>query len=191
MKLVKQLQLHLEEVIMNYKIYDGAKIINRDNLTIGLNSQIDDFVFFNCGEESVLGSFVHIASFCSIIGGGKLYMGDFSGLSAGCRIITGSDDFLGGGLTNPTVPKEYTNVKTSTVRIGKHVILGTNVTVLPGVTIGEGAAVGAGALVRKDLEPWTIYVGVDCKPIKTRPSDKILSLEKELLEELGIELKPI
>lgn len=174
---------------MNYKIYDSAKIINRDNLTIGHNSQIDDFVFFNCGEESVLGNFVHIASFCSIIGGGKLYMGDFSGLSAGCRIITGSDDFLGGGLTNPTVPKEYTNVKTSTVRIGKHVILGTNVTVLPGVTIGEGAAVGAGALVRKDLEPWTIYVGVDCKPIKARPSDKILSLEKKLLEDLGIDLE--
>lgn len=176
---------------MNYKIYDDAKIINRDKLIIGDNSQIDDFVFLNCGEETLLGSFVHIASFCSIIGGGKLYMDHFSGLSAGCRIITGSDDFLGGGLTNPTVPKEYTNVKTSTVRIGKHVILGTNVTVLPGVTIGEGAAVGAGALVRKDLEPWTIYVGVDCKPIKIRSSDKILSLEKELLKELGIELKPI
>lgn len=176
---------------MNYKIYDGAKVINRDNLEIGGNSQIDDFVFFNCGEESVIGSFVHISSFCSIIGGGKLYMDHFSGLSAGCRIITGSDDFLGGGLTNPTVPEKYTNVKTSTVRIGKHVILGTNVTVLPGVTIGEGAAVGAGALVRKDLEPWTIYVGVDCKPVKARPSNKILALEKELLAELGIDLKPI
>ncbi|WP_114700210.1 acyltransferase [Psychrobacter proteolyticus] len=174
---------------MNYKIYDGAKIINKDNLTIGFNSQIDDFVFFNCGEESILGSFVHIAAFCSIIGGGKLYMGDFSGLSAGCRIITGSDDFLGGGLTNPTVPKKYTNVKTSTVRIGKHVILGTNVTVLPGVTIGEGAAVGAGALVRKDLEPWTVYVGIDCKPIKARPSTKILALEKRLLKDLGLDLE--
>ncbi|CAN6959974.1 Chloramphenicol acetyltransferase [Psychrobacter okhotskensis] len=176
---------------MSYKIYDGAKIINRDNLTIGHNSQIDDFVFFNCGEESVLGSFVHIASFCSIIGGGKLYMDDFSGLSAGCRIITGSDDFLGGGLTNPTVPDKYTNVKKSTVRIGKHVILGANVTVLPGVTIGEGAAVGAGALVRKDLEPWIIYVGLDCKPLKARPSDKMLSLEKQLLADLGIDLESI
>ena len=176
---------------MNYKIYDGAKIINRENLTIGFNSQIDDFVFFNCGENSVLGSFVHIASFCSITGGGKLYMDDFSGLSAGCRIITGSDDFLGGGLTNPTVPKEYTNVKKSTVRIGKHAILGVNVTVLPGVTIGEGAAVGAGALVRKDLDPWTVYVGLDCKPVKIRPSNKILALEEQLLLDLGIKLEPI
>lgn len=176
---------------MTYKIYDDAKIVNRDKLKIGLNSQIDDFVFFNCGEESVLGDFVHIASFCSIIGGGKLHMDHFSGLSAGCRIITGSDDFLGGALTNPTVPEKYTNVKKSTVRIGKHAILGTNVTVLPGVTIGEGAAVGAGALVRKDLKPWTIYVGVDCKPLKARPSNQILALEKQLLSDLGISLESI
>lgn len=191
MKQGKQRLLHLGGTKVTYKIYDGAKIINKNNLKIGSNSQIDDFVFFNCGEKSVLGSFVHIASFCSIIGGGKLYVDHFAGFSAGCRIITGSDDFLGGGLTNPTVPEEYTNVKKSTVRIGKHVILGTNVTVLPGVTIGEGAAVGAGALVRKDLEPWTIYVGVDCKPLKTRPSDKILALEKKLLADLGIDLEPI
>lgn len=176
---------------MTYKIYDNARVINRDNLKIGFNSQIDDFVFFNCGEESVLGDFVHIASFCSIIGGGKLYMDHFSGLSAGCRIITGSDDFLGGGLTNPTVPEQYTNVKKSTITIGKHAILGTNVTVLPGVTIGEGAAVGAGALVRKNLKPWTIYAGIDCKPLKARPSDKIMALEKQLLADLGINLERI
>ena len=176
---------------MTYNIYDSAKIINKDKLKIGFNSQIDDFVFFNCGEESILGDFVHIASFCSVIGGGNLYMDHFSGLSSGCRIITGSDDFLGGGLTNPTVPEKYTNVKKSTVRIGKHAILGTNVTVLPGVTIGEGAAVGAGALVRKDLDPWTVYVGLDCKPVKIRPSNKILALEEQLLLDLGIKLEPI
>lgn len=176
---------------MTHKIYENAKIIHRDNLAIGDYSQIDDFVFFNCGKESIIGSFVHIASFTSIIGGGKFYMDHFSGLSAGCRIITGSDDFMGGGLTNPTVPAEYTNVKQSTVSIGKHAIIGSNVIILPGVTIGEGAAVGAGAIVRKNLEPWTIYVGSDCKPFKRRPSDKILSLEKKLLEEKHLNLNSI
>lgn len=169
---------------MSYKIYDLAKIINRQNLKIGYNSQIDDFVFMNAGEKTVIGDFVHIASFCSVIGGGEFYMDDFSGLSAGCRIVTGSDDFLGGGLTNPTVPTIYTNVKKSKVYIGRHAIIGTNVTILPGVNIGEGVAVGAGAIVRKNLEPWTIYVGVECKPLKSRPSHKILELEKRLLAEI-------
>lgn len=167
------------------KIYELAKIINRDKLTIDATSQIDDFVFFNAGQGSEIGQFVHISSFCSIIGGGRFYMEDFSGLSAGCRIITASDDFLGGGLTNPTVPAEFTNVKSSFVRLKKHVILGTNVVVLPGVTIGEGAAVGAGCIVRKDLEPWTIYVGADCRPIKERPRDLILAKEIELLKKIG------
>jgi len=172
---------------MKAKIYDQAKIINNDKLTIGDYSQIDDFVFLNAGKKTDIGMFVHIASFCSIIGNGRFEMEDFSGLSAGCRIITGSDDFLGGGMTNPTVPEKYTNVKTSQVIIKKHAILGTNVTVLPGVTIGEGAAVGAGCIVRKDLEPWTIYVGESCKAVKLRRKDIILENEKLLLKEYNID----
>lgn len=163
------------------KIYSTAKIIHEDHLVIADTSQIDDFVFLNAGKSTVIGDYVHIASFCSVIGGGEFYMGSFSGLSAGCRIITGSDDFLGGALTNPTVPSEYTNVKVSYVRIGKHAILGTNAVVLPGVEIGEGAAVGAGCVVRKNLEPWTVYVGQDCRPVKARPRQKILELEQLLL----------
>ncbi|WP_201582647.1 acyltransferase [Psychrobacter jeotgali] len=176
---------------MNYKIYDTAKIINKDHLTIGHDSQIDDFVFFNAGEESIIGSFVHIACSSSIIGGGKLYMDHFSALSAGCRIITGSDDFVGGYLAGPTIPKKYTNVKTSTIRIGSHAILGTNAIVMPGITIGEGAVVGAGVLVRKDLEPWTVYVGADCRPIKKRDASQVLAQRQELLDELGISLERI
>jgi galactoside O-acetyltransferase len=169
---------------MSHKIYEFAKIINKKNLIIGFNSQIDDFVFLNAGEKTIIGDFVHISSFCSVIGGGEFYMEDFSGLSAGCRIITGSDDFMGGGLTNPTVPSQYTKVKKSKVHIGKHAIIGTNVTILPGVEIGEGVAVGAGAVVRKNLDPWTVYAGFDCKPIKKRPSEKIYELESKLLEDL-------
>ena len=170
---------------MTPKIYEYAKIVNRNNLSIDFFSQIDDFVFINAGTKTEIGKFVHIASFCSIIGGGEFYMEDFSGLSAGCRIVTGSDDFTGGGLTNPTVPLEYTNVKKSFVRIKRHAIIGTNVTILPGVTIGEGAAVGAGCIVRKDLEPWSIYAGQDCRRIKSRPADLILQLEKKLFAENG------
>jgi acetyltransferase-like isoleucine patch superfamily enzyme len=46
--------------------------------------------------------------------------------------------------------------------------LGANVTLLPGVTIGQGCIVGAGSVVNKSLPPYTICVGVPCKPIKTR-----------------------
>lgn len=172
---------------MKPKIYEFAKIINSHKLFIGDYSQIDDFVFLNAGQGTTLGKFVHIASFSSIIGGGHFEMEDFSGLSAGCRIITGSDDFTGSALTNPNVPEKYTNVSLGRVTIGKHAILGTNVVVFPNVTIGEGAAVGAGTIVRKNLDPWAVYAGPDCRVIRKRESKIILELEQQLLLELSQE----
>nr|WP_256379650.1 acyltransferase [Ancylobacter sp. FA202] len=165
-------------------IYETAKIIRRENLYIGSNSQIDDFTFINAGSRTEIGRFVHIAAFSSVIGGGELVIEDFAGLSAGCRIITGSDDFAGHALTNPTVPAAFTQVVRGRVHIGKHAILGTNVIVFPNVTIGEGAALGAGCIVRKDVQPWGVYVGAECRLIKPRPSADILRLEAELLSSL-------
>ena len=171
---------------MNPKIYSWAKIVNKENFLIDYFSQIDDFVFLNAGEETKIGRFVHIASFSSVIGGGKFYMGDFSALSAGCRVITGTDDFAGGFLAGPTVPAQYTNILRAPVHIGKYALIGTNTVIFPGVSVGEGAAVGAGCIVRKNLEPWTVYVGQDCQPIKQREREPVLKLANQLLMELGL-----
>jgi len=163
-------------------VYPLAKIVGESKIEVGSCSQIDDFVFINTGIECRLGKFVHIASFCSIIGGGRFIMEDFSGLSAGCRIITGSDDFSGGFLSNPTVPSQFTNVHVSDVVIEKHAIIGTNAVIFPGVKIGEGAAVGAGGIVRKDLDPWTVYAGVNPRGVGKRDKDGILAREHALRE---------
>lgn len=166
------------------KIFDQAVIINPDNLEIGDNSHIDDFVFLNSGKKTILGKNVHISAFTSIIGGGEFIMEDFAGLSAGCRIITGSDDFTGDSLTNLTVPKEYRNITVGKVTIGKHAILGSNVVVMPNVTIGEGCIVSAGAIVNKDLEAWSIYAGYNPKKVGNRDREQVLELEQQYLEGL-------
>ena len=142
------------------RIYPWAKIIREaGNFSVGDHSQIDDFAFVNAGRRCSIGRFVHIASFVSIIGGGEFAIDDFAGLSAGVRVITGTDDYMGPFLTNPTVPREFTAYHVSYVHVGKSAIVGTNAVVFPGVTIGEGAAVGACAVVRRDLAPWGIYAG--------------------------------
>ncbi|PHR58520.1 MAG: acetyltransferase [Arcobacter sp.] len=166
------------------KIFEFAKLIyGKNNLFIGSQSQIDDFVFLNAGELCKIGRFVHISSFCSIIGGGNFIMEDFSGLSAGCRIITGSDDFKGPFLSNPTVPDSYKNVRMGSVIIRKHAIIGTNTIILPDVEIGEGTTVGANCLVNKDLEPWTIYAGSKPRKVGERDKDGVLDLERKFLKE--------
>ena len=162
-------------------IFGLAKVIGLDKLSLGLHSQIDDFCFINTGKRCEIGRNVHISSFPSIIGGGECIIEDFAGLSAGCRIITGSDDFSGPYLTNPTVPSEFKKVNLDKVIIRKHVVLGTNCIVFPGVEIGEGATVSAGAVVRKTLEPWTVYAVIKGKliAIKKRDGKAILAKEKQ------------
>ncbi|UTZ40132.1 acyltransferase [Vibrio campbellii] len=166
------------------KIYNLAKIVGEENLTLGEKSQIDDFCFINAGKKTEIGRNVHIASFTTIIGGGECFIGDFAGLSAGCRVITASDDFSGPYLTNPTVHCDFTNVKSSKVEIGRHAIIGTNSVVFPGVTIGEGCAVGAGAVIRKNLKAWTVYAVIDgkLKELKKRDMKSVLEAERKYLE---------
>lgn len=59
------------------------------------------------------------------------------------------------------------------VTLGHDVWIGHGAVILPGVTIGTGAAVGAGAVVSKDIEPFTVAVGVAARPIRDRFPDKV------------------
>jgi galactoside O-acetyltransferase len=145
--------------IPKVKTFEFTKIIGIENIDFGKNIIIDDFVLIYAKEKIEIGSYVHIASFTSISGGGSLIMEDFTAISSGCRIITGTDDFKGDGFGNSTISSEFRNITTGKICLKKFVIIGGNSSILPGVTIGEGASVGAGSVVTKNLEPWGIYIG--------------------------------
>ena len=165
-------------------VWPLAKIVSPATISVGDSVIIDDFVLIMGGARTDIGSFVHIASFVSITGGGELTLEDFVGISSGTRVFTGDDDYLGGCLTGPTVPSLYRQPIRSSVHIGKHAIIGANSVILPGIRIGEGVAIGAHSLVKQDCEPWTIYVGCPAKPIRLRPSERILELERQLRQDL-------
>jgi len=166
--------------IPNVKTFEYTKIIGIENIDFGKYVIIDDFALIYAKERMSIGNYVHIASFTSISGGGELIMEDFSGLSSGCRIITGSDDFKGGGFGNPAIAEEFRNVRIGKIHIGKFAIIGTNSVILPDVTIGEGATISAGSVVTKDLEPWGIYVGN--KRIGWRDKEEVLKNYERFLE---------
>ena len=52
------------------------------------------------------------------------------------------------------------------IRIGAHVWIGSNATILSGVSIGEWSVVAGGAVVTKDVPPMTVVGGVPARVIK-------------------------
>ena len=52
--------------------------------------------------------------------------------------------------------------------IGSDVWIGQNVLIRAGVTIGIGAVIGAGSVVTKDIEPYSIAVGVPARHVRYR-----------------------
>ncbi len=151
------------------KIYELAKIIHPEVVSIGEGTQIDDFTLINGGQGIELGRYNHIASFVSIVGGGKLITGDYVGIAAGARIITGTDHYGEGKRISPLVPLEQRHLILGTVILEKDVFIGTNAVVHPNVRIGEGAIIGSNSLVLKDVEPWTVNVGSPCRVVGQRP----------------------
>jgi UDP-perosamine 4-acetyltransferase len=63
----------------------------------------------------------------------------------------------------------------STVHVGEAAHIGAGATVRQRLRIGEGAVVGAGAVVVKDVEPWTVVIGVPARAMDRRPEQAGLS----------------
>ncbi|MEI3649871.1 MAG: acyltransferase [Dolichospermum lemmermannii FEM_B0920] len=139
--------------------FEFTKILGLENIEFGRNIIIDDFVFIYAKKPIKIGNYVHIASFTSITGGEGFIMEDFTALSSGVRIFTGTDDFKEWGFGNSTISEKYRNTQRKKIYISKFCIIGANSVILPGVTLGEGATVGAGSVVTKNLDPWGIYIG--------------------------------
>lgn len=167
----------------NVKIAKNATIIGLNNISLGDNIRIDANVVIAAYSGSLtLRNYIHIGGGCYLGCAGGITLGDFSGLSQGIRIYSGTDDYTGKSLTNPTVPNKYLKVKLAPVILGKHVIVGSGSVILPGVTIGDGSSVGALSLVTKSLDEWGVYFGIPAKKLKARSKD-MLKLEDELMLE--------
>jgi acetyltransferase-like isoleucine patch superfamily enzyme len=164
----------------DFYINEDVVIKQKDTAIFGNHVAIDKG--FYCTTEIIVGDYVHISPYCTVIGGknGKFHMQHFTGLSAGCRIICCGDDYTSGHLMNPMVPAKYRKVKNSKVIMERFSCLGSNCVVLPGVTISEGSVVGANSLVTKTTKPWTVYVGSPAREIKKRPRELSYKFASEL-----------
>ncbi|MCA0758113.1 acyltransferase [Paenibacillus sp. N4] len=89
------------------------------------------------------------------------------------RISVGHNSIIGYNttiLTHEYLIEEY---RLGDVKIGSHVMIGANTTILPGVTIGDHAVVAAGSLVHKDVPAYAFVGGNPMREI--RRGDAVVS----------------
>lgn len=162
----------------NVLISDKASIHNCSRIAIGSHVRIDDFCVLSAGAGGiVIGDYIHVAVYSSLIGAGRIVLRDFCNISSRVSIYSSNDDYSGATMTNPMVPERFKGVTHADVVVGKHVIVGSGSVLLPGITLGDGVAIGALSLVRHDCESFGIYAGVPCRRIAERRRD-ILALEQ-------------
>lgn len=168
----------------NAQIWELAKVIYPQNISIGKETVVDDFaLLYAQGDGIKLGNFCHVTVHCTLMSGGLIEFGDFSAIGPGGIILASTDDYHGNGFIGLQVFGKYRNTKNAPVSIGRHVHIGAGSIIMPGVTLGDGCSIGAGSLVTKSMPGWTICYGRPCKPVKDKPREKQLQMEKQFLEE--------
>ena len=140
-----------------------------NHISIGKGTKINGNKYFSASENS------------------KIIIGKYCAIANGCKIITLNHDYnypaIQGSFYNnffnnkhPGEIKNPPNLERTKgdVVIGNDVWIGEDVFITSGVNIGDGCCIGAKSIVTKDLPPYSICVGIPCKPVKKRYNDNII-----------------
>ena len=172
-------ELGFKEIGINVKISKNASIYGAHNISIGDNVRIDDFCVLSAGNGGIIiGAYIHIGVYSSLIGAGLIHLNDFCNISSKVAIYSSNDDYSGEYMTNPQISSEYKNVEIGPVIIGRHVIIGSGSIILPNSTMEDGSALGALSMLQGNILKSEIYAGVPAKFIKMR-SNKLFEIENK------------
>jgi acetyltransferase-like isoleucine patch superfamily enzyme len=162
--------INLSKNSKNINISKKVSIYNPTNIFLKNNIRIDDYCIISANGKIIINNYIHIGCFSYITSAlnKTILIDDYAGLSSHCRLYGSTDCYTGYYMTNPTVPKEYTNVSSGNIIIKKHSILGTGSVVLPSCILETGTATGANSIIKKNTEPWSIYGGSPTTKINER-----------------------
>ena len=150
---------------MSKPVFKHSEIRNvqfGENVTV-----IEPVNLYECsiGDNCFVGPFCEIQKGVRIGNNSKVQSHSFI-----CELVTiGDNCFIGHGVmfindTMKTGPANGDRSKWEKTRIGNHVAIGSNATILP-VTICNDVVIGAGSVVTKNIEEAGIYAGNPAKKI--------------------------
>jgi len=142
--------------VVNVEFGVNVTIVHPSNLygcSIGENSFVGPFVEIQKGVKIGKGCKIQSHAFiCELV-----TIGDNCFISHGVKFV--NDKFLKGG------PAEGDKNFWSNTKVGNHVSIGSNATILP-VTIVDHTVIGAGAVVTKNIIKPGVYAGNPARFIK-------------------------
>ena len=160
----------------NCLLSDKASYYNCNNIIIGNNVRIDDFCLLS--GQIKLEQFVHLGAYSALYAGDAgIEIGAYTGLSSRNTFYAMSDDYSGNYSGNSAVDINFRKIDKRKLCIGKHCLFGANCVVLPGAVIHEGCAFGSFTLVRTEVQPWTISIGIPSRVIKPRSKNLLRFFE--------------
>jgi acetyltransferase-like isoleucine patch superfamily enzyme len=164
----------------NVIIGKTVRIRHPEKVEVGDNSIIDDFTYIS--TELKMGKSCHIAAGVNISGGGgRVILGDYVAISAGCSLHAATSDYISASLDYPSVPDDLKfGGYIDDIEMRDFVLLGAHTVVLPGVILPEGFASAAKTVIRnKKYEEWSLYGGQEVGLICRRSHKKISKLKDQ------------
>lgn len=172
----------------NSVIFLENSFIDKNTIFEGYNSLGENSKLYSCliGRGTYIGrnnefKKIKFGKFCSI----GSFISNTTGNHPTKKFVSTHPAFFSTGLSagftfaKKNIFKSLSPLKNGyLVEIGNDVWIGDHVTILDGISIGDGAIIGSRALVTKNIEPYSINVGVPAKKIDYRfNSDEIAKLK--------------
>ncbi|MBI4843578.1 MAG: acyltransferase [Nitrospirae bacterium] len=140
------------------------RTVNGGMISIGGNCSVHDFaMIMTYGGDISIGDNCSVNPFSILYGHGGLRIGNGVRIAAHVVIIPASHKYADAGKFIYEQGESHLGIV-----IEDDVWIGAGARILDGVTIGRGAVVGSGAVVTKDVQPYSVVVGVPARAIKSR-----------------------
>ncbi len=159
-------EIKLRAILTNIRLGSGFRDLGRgvvlarpQNISIARGVSFrSNVIIMPGGGTFTIGEGSHISHHSTMAAGGNISIGEDCAISSGVVVysITNAKPEEGKLLS------EMPPIK-APVKIGNHVHIGANATLLPGVVVGDYAVIGAGAVVTKDVPAKTTVAGVPAR----------------------------
>jgi len=153
-----------DDVVIDDNCLLDAKGESNAGIRIGSGVFIGRNSILSCKNGDIdLANGANVGFNCEIFSASRVRIGANVLMAAYSYVIGGDHDF-----SDASRPVLEQTRRSAGVSVGDGAWIGAGAKILDGVTVGEGAIIGAAAVVREDVEPRAVAVGIPARVVSTR-----------------------